>query len=389
MDSLYILPEECCGCGTCKEKCPKGAISMIMDNKGFYYPFIEQNKCIDCGLCLKVCDFKQTSKKEGNIIDVFALQHNNKNVLKRSSSGGAFTAISDIILNEGGKVYGAIFAPESKEVYHIGTDNKKGRDRMRGSKYVQSTVFENFKEIKNDLEEEKEVLFTGTPCQCAALRSFLKKDYDNLVIIDLICHGVPSNKIFVEHLKFWEHKKNKRIVDYFMRSKKYGYQYTHCVVFDDNSSNSSINLKRILKLFTLSMRPSCFRCPYASQHRMGDVTIGDLWEADSVVGIYDNRGTSIITTNSGKGAGIIERVAETCRIIKLDHSAIRQNAFYKPVEKPENYDFFWKDYFEKGYGFILDKYAPYTLLSWGYATVWRILFFTKLDRVYYWIKNII
>jgi len=122
---------------------------------------------------------------------------------------------------------------------------------------------------------------------------------------------------------------------------------------------------------------------------MGDITIGDLWEADSVVGIYDNRGVSLITANSGKGAVIIERVAETCRIIKLDHSAIRQNAFYKPVEKPENYDFFWKDYFEKGYGFILDKYAPYTLLSWGYATVWRILFFTKLDRVYYWIKNII
>lgn len=387
MEKVYREREQCCGCGACFAKCPKGAIRMEQDYKGFLYPVINHELCIDCGLCVKTCDFIKTHEKASNIHKIYALQHNDKTVLSHSSSGGAFTALSDYILNLGGIIYGAVFDSKQKEVYHIGADTPEARDRMRGSKYVQSRTYKVFKEIKSDLLSERIVLFSGTPCQCAGLKSFLGQEYKNLYIVELLCHAVPSNQLFKDHIKLWEEKMGAQCVDYQMRSKKFGYQHTHQISFSDNSTNTSVNLKRILKLFEISARESCFNCVYTSKNRQGDITIGDLWEADSEASIYDNRGVSIVTTNTLRGDTLLSQISRTCRLIELTESALRQNAFAKPVSKPKNYDEFWEDYISSGYEFVLNKYAPKTVLSWGYAYFWRLLYWTHLDRFYFWLKN--
>lgn len=387
MEKVYREREQCCGCGACFAKCPKGAIRMEQDYKGFLYPVINHELCIDCGLCVKTCDFIKTHEKASNIHKIYALQHNDKTVLSHSSSGGAFTALSDYILNLGGIIYGAVFDSKQKEVYHIGADTPEARDRMRGSKYVQSRTYKVFKEIKSDLLSERIVLFSGTPCQCAGLKSFLGQEYKNLYIVELLCHAVPSNQLFKDHIKLWEEKKGAQCVDYQMRSKKFGYQHTHHISFSDSSVNTSVDLKRILKLFEISARESCFNCVYTSKNRQGDITIGDLWEADSDASIYDNRGVSIVTTNTLRGDALISQISGICRLIELSESALRQNAFAKPVSKPKHYDEFWEDYIRSGYEFVLNKYAPKTVLSWGYAYFWRLLYWTHLDRFYFWLKN--
>ena len=189
----------CCGCMACAAACPQGAISKSENERGFIVPFIDDSKCINCGLCLKVCDFKKEHDEQSNIDKAFSLVINDKIVLKNSTSGGAFTALSDIVLDERGSIVGSVMESDFT-VHHVITSDQALRDAMRGSKYVQSSTQGIWKQVKELLSKGDKVLFTGTPCQCAALTSFLGKYYDNLIIMDLLCHGVPKNQMFKEHV---------------------------------------------------------------------------------------------------------------------------------------------------------------------------------------------
>lgn len=372
---------KCCGCGGCSDICPRDAISMIADKHGFLYPVVNIEKCIECGQCEKICAFNSNHGNSKHLGETFYLQHNDNDVIYNSSSGGAFTAISDLILELGGKIYGAIINTETFDVVHTCATTKDERNAMRGSKYVQSCTTGVFKKIKEELENGELVLFSGTPCQCAELVSFLGKPFTKLYIVDLFCHGVPSNKLFKDHIQYWENKVGKKALDYSFRSKLYGYEYTHSITFSDGSINSSIELKRYLKLFEKNMRDCCYVCPYASKERFGDITIADFWEASKVVGVSDHRGVSLIAANSEKGLWLLERMKKSSTILNVDISSLEPGAINKPVDRTAIVDEFWADYDEKGYEFVLNKYAKQTIKSTVYQILLRVCHRLGLKKI--------
>lgn len=382
---LYHNEEQCCGCSACLNVCPKDAISMTRNSKGFEYPKVDVSRCISCNACKNVCDFQNPKGSGNHILQAYAMQHRDKNVIFNSSSGGAFTAISDWVLNHGGKVYGAVFDKGTFYVKHVSAECAEERNYMRGSKYVQSSIGTTFRQIKEDIDTGKKVLFSGTPCQCAGLCSYLNGHPENLVIVDLLCHGTPSPELLVKHIDRIETKKHKKIQEYKYRSKKYGYEHTHEVLFSDGKKLCNADLKRILKLFVVGMRSSCFECKYTNRERFGDITIGDMWEAPKLVGIKDHKGTSTVIVNTSLGERIIDEIKDNCLLIPVNEQDIKQSALKKRVEKPKNYEVFWKNYLEYGYRYVFEHYAPLTAKSWGLFTlqkcVHKLHFDGLLERI--------
>ena len=186
--------KDCCGCSACVQKCPKQCISLKEDNEGFLYPQVNQQECISCGICKKVCPIINPNEKR-TPLQIYAAINKNEEIRRQSSSGGIFTLLSEEILKEGGVVFGARF-DENWEVKHDYTENVKGLVNFRGSKYVQSRIEDNYKKVETFLKQGRKVLFSGTPCQIAGLKRFLSKEYDNLLTVDFICHGVPSPKVW-------------------------------------------------------------------------------------------------------------------------------------------------------------------------------------------------
>lgn len=219
MEKVKKINNQCSGCGCCEKCCPAKAIIM-KNEKGFLYPFIDETKCIKCGKCLKVCPFtkKQFIDNAKEPIEVIALVNKNDDVVKTSTSGGAFSLFSDFVLRNKGTIYGAVFN-DQWEVIHISATSKEKRNLMKGSKYVQSKLSDSFEKIREDLESNKMVMFTGTPCQCAGLKNYLNKDYSNLIICDIVCHGVPSPIIFSEYIKYLENKRKSKITSYILETK--------------------------------------------------------------------------------------------------------------------------------------------------------------------------
>lgn len=379
--TLYRNEEQCCGCSACVNICPQNAIVMRRNEKGFEYPSVDSEKCISCNACKNICDFQNPKGSSNRIRQAYALQHRDKDVVFNSSSGGAFTAISDWVLTQGGIVYGTVFDKDTFFVKHISAECAEERNRMRGSKYVQSSLGDVFKCIKNDIKSGKKVLFSGTPCQCAGLCSYLNGHPENLIIIDLLCHGTPSPIFLEEEIKRIEDIKNKKMQSYMYRSKKYGYEHTHEVLFNDGTRLCNSDIKRILKLFVIGMRSSCFKCQYTNRERYGDITIGDMFDAPEMVGITDHKGVSTVIVNTALGEKIIEEIKDNCLLIPIDEKNIKQAALRKRVAKPKNYEIFWDDYNKHGYNYVLDKYAPNTIKSWGLFTVQKYAKVLHLDGV--------
>lgn len=378
---FYQAEEQCCGCSACVNICPKNAILMKRNEKGFEYPYVDSEKCISCNACKNVCDFRNPKGSNNRILQAYAMQHRNKDVVFNSSSGGAFAAISDWVLNQGGTVYGAVFDKDTFYVKHISADCAEERNRMRGSKYVQSSLGTVFKNIKRDLSSGKKVLFSGTPCQCAGLCSYLNGHPENLIIIDLLCHGTPSPQLLMDHIERIENKHNKQVSDYRYRSKKYGYEHTHEVIFSDGTKVCNSDIKRILKLFVVGMRPSCFECKYTNRERFGDITIGDMWDAPKMVGINDHKGVSTLLVNTALGDKIIEEIKDNCLLIPVDEKNIKQAALRKRVAKPKNYEKFWDDYNKHGYNYVLDNYATNSIKSVGLFTVQKYAKIFHVDGI--------
>ena len=208
----------CNGCHTCYSLCPKQAIKMVADNEGFLNPQINNVLCINCGLCEKRCPVLNQIIKDDEKTFSYAVINNNEEIRLRSSSGGVFTTLAENVIKQNGIVFGAKF-DSNFNVIHGYTDSIEGLSDFRGSKYVQSTIGDSFKDCKNFLEDGHQVLFTGTPCQIGGLKSFLGKNYDNLLLVDIICHGVPSPLLWTEYKKYLEKKINSRIIKTDFRSK--------------------------------------------------------------------------------------------------------------------------------------------------------------------------
>lgn len=353
-----IDENSCCGCLACENACPQGAISMIENSKGFIMPSIDDDKCINCGRCINICDFKKTHQTESNIERAYSLVTKDKTVLKNSTSGGAFTALSDVVLECNGCVVGAIM-DDGFNIRHVVAIDEKNRDRMRGSKYVQSNTQGIWVQVKDLLSQGKEVLFTGTPCQCAALRSYLGKDYDNLIVVDFLCHGVPNNKMFKEHINYLNDYYRIPSVGFSFRNKTYGWDsYNN----NNNLSNGKTKIKWINQIYynffvsNLSLRPACHRCPYRSLHRPSDITVADFWGIEKLTGHKNRDGVSLVMTHSEKGLELVKKAMENCQVREYPSESVLFRIAPASSKPNAKCDIFWETYIEKGYNGVAKKF---------------------------------
>lgn len=333
MENINILnKEDCTGCGMCKQLCPTGAIEMIDNQEGFMEPKIDSEKCINCGLCAKRCPQLNNENKVKNRLDevkVYAAKSKNVEEQKSSSSGGLFSVIANYVLNNAGVVYGATFNDEMK-VEHIRVAYKKYLYKLRGSKYVQSDTKNTFQEAKKDLEKNILVLYSGTPCQIAGLISFLNKDYSNLILIDLICHGVPSPKLLAKQIEDIENKKKDKIVDLEFRNKEKEGWGAYCLNIKFANGRKKYIPSAFSPYITTFLqgklcRYSCYNCKYANTERMGDITLGDYWGIKQEhPEFYDVNGVSALLVNTEKGEEILRKISNNVIIKESTLSKVKK-----------------------------------------------------------------
>lgn len=285
--------KDCCGCSACSEICAKEAISMWPDQYGFPYPVVDSSKCVNCVMCIKVCPILNNKERPRVPLISYAFMHKDKEIRRKSSTAGAFVALAEKILSLNGVVFGCAFDTDWS-VKHIYVDNLRDLRKLVGSKYLQSRVEDSFKDCRRFLQSGRYVLFSGTPCQIAGLRNYLRKEYDTLLCVDLICHGVPSPGIWQLYLRHRITKKSRElgkdlyVKDVNFRDKSKGwssYSLSLSLSLSDNQGNvctePPLNWREDLYmrsfLHHLNMRPSCFHCRFKNLKSGSDITIGDYW----------------------------------------------------------------------------------------------------------------
>lgn len=367
-NKLFIDREKCCGCTACYSICPRNAIKMIPDNEGFLYPNIDNDKCINCGLCQKVCMYKNKMKENNKTPTIFAAKNKNLCEKKLSSSGGLFAVLSDYVLDNNGVIYGVAFS-ETLRAVHIRATNYAERNKCMGSKYSQSELKKTFLNVKQDVEQNKMVLFTGTPCQIKGLKMFLQnKEYSNLYLVDIICHSTPSPKLFNEYISYIESKRNKKVLNYFHRSKKLGWS-NHCEVaqYEDGTIEFKSSLLQIWKKIffsNLASRPSCYSCMFTNINRNSDITIADFWGIDQVdSSFYDKDGVSLLIISTPNGEELFNHIKDKTEFKRYSvEDAKKCNPqLYKNIEYDKNErNMFWSYYSRFGFKGISKKYGGYT-----------------------------
>lgn len=369
------ITDICTGCGACYNVCPKKAITMQGDIYGFYKPIIDTGKCVNCGLCEKVCPLDKYKSDNFEQPKIYAFQNSDKETLYKCASGGAFAYFAKNIIEQGGIVYGVIY-DENMMVCHARADNIATLEKMYSSKYVQSDTRDSFKQTKTDLESGRIVLFSGTPCQIAGLKSYLQKDYENLITVDLVCHGVPSPEIFKIFIN--EISKNKEVKSIDMRSKIYGW----------GEEITEVNYSKDISKFIIPMRnnnyaklyinnlisnSSCFHCQFNKIPRMADLSLGDFWGVDKYdKTLNNNKGLSLILINSEKGKDLFDKIDTSCtlREIPLDYAIkYNQNICNSSIPNKNRLEF-WEDIKNgKSLQFCVKKYCREPL----HVHIYRIL----------------
>ncbi len=313
----------CTGCRMCEKICPVNAINMIENEEGFIEPKIDEKLCVNCGLCYNKCP--QINKIENyrmDNVETYAAKNVNYKELKESSSGGIFSALSNFILDKNGVVYGCAFNNELV-AEHIRVDNKENLYKLRGSKYVQSNTQNTFVEVKEDLLKDKYVLYSGTPCQIAGLKAYLEKEYEKLITVDLVCHGVPSPKLFRKYKENLEKRYNSQIKNYEFRNKeKNGWGLNAKITFKNGKIiYCPVNLDSYYKSFlkSINYREVCYKCKYSNIKRISDITLADYWGVENVhPDFYDEMGVSAIIINTLKGKNILFEIENTILLKNTD-----------------------------------------------------------------------
>lgn len=367
--------KDCCGCQSCAQRCPKQCISMHYDSEGFLYPKVEEDICVNCGLCEKVCPELKPNKVR-KPIEVLAAKNADENVRRQSSSGGVFTVLAELVIQDGGVVFGARVGVDGT-VYHDYVDTKENLALLRGSKYVQSDTRKAFKDVEVFLKQGRKVLYSGTPCQIAGLRCFLRKNYENLLTVDFICHGVPSPGVFKTYLRdevaictarqgggkntvllpciplvtesdgLWENSVKIQSVSFRDKRngwKKYGFalSFSEASAEGENSvllSYSPLNENPFLLGFlrNLYLRPSCYVCQFKQLKSGSDITLGDFWGICSLMpDIDDDGGISAVTVNTEKGYAALHHTDVVLYSTTYEDLVQRNPALEHSVSVPEN-----------------------------------------------------
>ena len=361
--------KDCCGCSACANACPKNCISMVEDNEGFLYPKVNQDVCINCGLCEKTCSIKNPIEEQANPEQKAALfQHKDARILAESTSGGFFTALSTWILEKGGVVFGAAY-DENLVIRHCYIENIEDLKLFRNSKYAQSVIGDCFRQVKDFLNKGRWVCFSGTPCQQEGLHRFLRREYENLVTVDVVCHACPSPLFFKKYLAYYETKNNLKITDVKFRDKEvYGYKYSVMSLSskDIKFYKEGIDTDIMLRAFfnNLTPRPSCFACPSKKRYHITDFTMWDCFDVDKFSSKLDNdKGVTRILLHTPKAFEIWNNVK--CLGNSLEISAdsavagVRELVHSVP-ENPKRKEFF-ADLNSLSTEEVFQKYFPITI----------------------------
>lgn len=341
---------KCCGCGSCAVVCLKNCITMAVDSEGFRYPVIDNAKCVHCGACDKACPIITHMLLNGAPA-ALATQNIDDSVRQSSSSGGVFTALAQDVFAQGGRVCAAVYDSDFS-VRHVIADSVDQLIRMRGAKYAQSRAEYCFPEIRTLLQKEISVLFVGTPCQTAGLRAYLGREYEDLLIVDMVCHGVPSPKVWQKYLK------ERNLLDapgctlrsVNLRSKSTGwsrYGYSVEMEYADGTIHSVPQGQDIFMrgfVSNLYLRPSCAECTFKGVERCSDLTLGDYWGIwDQHPDFDDNKGTSLLLIHSEKGKKAYDKISDQFRSLHVTvQEAIAQNpsAVHTSIPHPNRGKFF-------------------------------------------------
>jgi len=349
----------CTGCSGCYNACPKNAISMELNEKGFIHPIVNEN-CSRCGNCAKHCPLlnkKQLIQNENPY--VYAVYSKDIETIKASTSGGVFTELAKQIVSRNGYVYG-VALDESFLAKHICINNENDLHRLRGAKYIQSHVNDSYKEATK-IAKKNIVLFSGTPCQIAALNTFVTDDIaDNIITCEIICHSVPSEIAYTAYLEYLERKYDSKISKVSFRDKKVGWENSGMkVIFENNKEYFSlVNDDPFTVGFLRSVysRESCHDCQFAKMPRNADITIGDFWGVPEA--LKNSEGTSVVLCNSQKGDDVLKSIKNiTVKPGKFeDASRINRRLVYGVIKKDKCYKNFYEDFHKKDYEFIIRKY---------------------------------
>lgn len=396
--------KECCGCWACYNACPKKCIEMKEDDEGFRYPEINKDKCIDCGICEKVCPIINADKEDKPHKQIgYLLQHKNDQIRQESTSGGAYTALSSWVIKQGGVAFGAGFRNDTFIVEHQAVSSIDHLSIFRNSKYVQSNVSDTYVKVKNNLKEGKWVIFSGTPCQIEGLRHFLRlRDYEKLILVDLVCRGIPSPLVLAKHIEMQQSLIGGKFTNILFRDKYYGYHYSSFSIYNENPKkdyHKGVDTNEYLRAFfnNLSDRPSCYDCKFKKRYRKSDITIWDCFPIEEFTKDFDGKGTTRVLVHTEKGKNLLNSISNDVRLIEVDADKLTKGVremFHSVPYNPKREQFFVdlnnmkaKEFFEKWFPTTLSvKMNAFIRLSCHklgiYTFIKRLfmIFYTRKDE---------
>ena len=369
--------EECTGCMACANACARHAIQVKADKEGFDRPVIDKTLCVDCGLCAKVCPINH-HPEANDPIEVYSGWSSDEAVRIGSSSGGAFTEIARPILEEGGVVFGCALNGKL-QAEHVYVETLEDLEmKLRGSKYVQSKIGKSYSQARDFLKQGRKVLFSGTPCQIAGLKNYLRKDYENLITVDLICHGVPSPLIFEEYKRYIAQTEKMNLTDVKFRCKKSSWIFFNMTITGHVEKSSALKtyigryyddpyIRGFLRDYFL--RPSCHKCHFTSTKRCADFTIADWWGYKKVNSNDKNfgiKGVSLILVNTEKALTIFPQLDLTVRKRTIEEAKKTNISLQKAFSMPNTRTLFWTDYSTCSFPKLVDKYMKPEKIGWTF-----------------------
>lgn len=359
--------ENCTGCSACIAVCRQKAINMKINEEGFWYPNINQDKCSDCNICINICPINNNIKNNDMEPLVFACYSKNNDLREKSSSGGIFSVLAQSIFNSSGVVFGAAYNTKFL-VYHTEIEDFKCIDKLQGSKYVQSYIGNSFKKVKNYLDHGRKVMFIGLPCQIAGLKNYLKKEYNNLYCIDLICYGASSPLIWRSYLNQVHGKGDIQNINF--KDKTIGWSKP-CIKIVSNNGFFLKDLSKDIygKNYSLFFRPSCYQCKFKGNNRKSDITLGDCWGIENLPIKNDELGISTIIINTEKGKELWNSIENQVisKKININFVKIHNIMYEKSVFQPPNQKLFYS--LQKSvkfkYAVIIYKIINYIMITFN------------------------